>query len=339
MVGSCSIPHPWCLDTFYGEGVSQVGAWAPGSPHIPSVSVWGTAAVGLLLHWSCGAAQQPERWYLEQGLWLIGNHVAQRPGALREERLARRGAARGCWVPGAAACSTAGSAARSHTARPWSCGAPWGSMGCGELWAGGWWAHPPQSTEADGPSEASCPFRIDSPRWMVNDCFPGLIKLSSSGLLHRGGGAFPTCAAASDCGPGRDEAMAAAGICFQAGARLGINPAAWQLCGEDLGGGSSLWAMCSAVLSRSALSPALSGWLRPWMLEERLAGAFPTSVVLFLRPAWSLLPLPWSFRFRLQTRLYFQLFLKPSNIWQLDSHCRVACFAERVTSRAIVRSF
>jgi len=56
--------------------------------------------------------------------------------------------------------------------------------------------------KADGPSEASCPFRIDSLRWMVNDCFPGLIKLSPSGLLRHGGGAFPTCAAASDCGPG-----------------------------------------------------------------------------------------------------------------------------------------
>lgn len=125
-----------------GNVFPQVGDWAPGSPHIPTVSVWARQPWGLRLHWSCGAARQPERWYLEQGLRLVGNHVAQRPGALREERLERRGAAQGCLVLGAAARSTAGSC------RPLACspaGELWGAVGRREARAGGWRARRPQS--------------------------------------------------------------------------------------------------------------------------------------------------------------------------------------------------
>lgn len=183
----------------------------------------------------------------------------------REIREARGSA--GLLVPGAAA--------RSHAARPGGAGHR------GEARAGGWRARPPQSRWA---SEAGRPFRIDSPRWMVNDCFPGLIKLSSSGLLllRRGGGAFPTCAAASDCGPGEGRVRLRPGFASRPALALDINPAAWQLCGEDLGGGRlfSLGHLKCGVVKVSP-SRALSSSLRPWMLEERLAGVFPTSVVVF----------------------------------------------------------
>lgn len=203
----------------------------------------------------------------------------------------------------------------------------------------------PSLPKADGPSEASCPFHIDYPGWMVNDCFPGLIKLSSSGLLHRGGGAFPTCAraAASDCSPWEGASLwLELGFASRPALALNINPGAWQLCGEDLCDGRlfSLGHLKHGVCQGQPWNRELTSSPRPWMPEKRLAGVFsPVCRYFFLKPAWSLLPLPCSSRSRLQTRLYFQLFLKPSNIWQLDSHCKVACFAERVTSHAIVQSF
>lgn len=51
--------------------------------------------------------------------------------------------------------------------------------GTGRRAAAGGDDEPPSLPRADGPSAASCPFRIDYPGWPFNDCFLGLIKLSS----------------------------------------------------------------------------------------------------------------------------------------------------------------
>lgn len=136
----------------------------------------------------------------------------------------------------------------------------------------------PSLPKADGPSEASCPFHIDYPGWMVNDCFPGLIKLSSSGLLHRGGGAFPTCArTASDCSPWEGVSLwLEPGFASRPALALNINPGAWQLCGEDLCDGRlfSLGHLKHGVCQGQPWNRELTSSPRPWMPEKRLAGVF-----------------------------------------------------------------